>query len=251
MAAPAGGAGGGAPDVLRAGLNLMLRLPPRDVHTNLSGLTVLQPDLTGGCSWRGSRAHCGVPSPPPQYPRDVALGFLRALTHPPPRVATAPPLLHVCHDLAEEFLQRVDQPLKAMVDPTTKRKCVGWGGGGEAMLPRQLPYRCRCVVDVFVHALAVRCTTTATTRTLAVAAVWRCTCAPHPCAAPAHAQVPAVRLQPRWRQLPVSVPVERGCGLRSAAPRLYAQVALVQRLLPAHPRGGGRGLPAAARTASP
>lgn len=33
-------------DVLRAGLNLMRRLPPKDVHTNLTGLTVLRPDLT-------------------------------------------------------------------------------------------------------------------------------------------------------------------------------------------------------------
>jgi len=38
-----------APDLttaLRAGLNLMRRLPPRDVHQNLSGLTAMRPELT-------------------------------------------------------------------------------------------------------------------------------------------------------------------------------------------------------------
>lgn len=35
-----------ATDMLRSGLNLMRRLPPRDVRTNLSGLTVLRPELT-------------------------------------------------------------------------------------------------------------------------------------------------------------------------------------------------------------
>lgn len=33
-------------DALRSGLNLMRRLPPKDVRTNLSGLTVLRPDLS-------------------------------------------------------------------------------------------------------------------------------------------------------------------------------------------------------------
>lgn len=33
-------------EVLRSGLNLMRRLPPRDVRTNLSGLTVLRPELS-------------------------------------------------------------------------------------------------------------------------------------------------------------------------------------------------------------
>lgn len=33
-------------DVLRSGLNLMRRLPPREVKNNLAGLTVLRPELT-------------------------------------------------------------------------------------------------------------------------------------------------------------------------------------------------------------
>jgi hypothetical protein len=89
-----------ATDMLRSGLNLMRRLPPRDVRTNLSGLTGVWSALDCRLQW--------------------IAGFsgMRSLDLPRLPFAVLRP------ELTEEFLQRVDQPLQTRVDSVTKRRYI-------------------------------------------------------------------------------------------------------------------------------
>jgi hypothetical protein len=82
-------AGATGADLLRSGLNLMRRLPPRDVKTNLVGLTGVPPH----------RSLCWT----------CSFVTITAVLRP---------------ELTEEFLQRVDQPLQTRIDPVTKRAYI-------------------------------------------------------------------------------------------------------------------------------